>query len=294
MRFGRWARAVYAPRRLDLRATVGPDARAALRIYRPFHRRAALAVRVGAPLLARGIAPRSPPPLDARGLASTVGIDATAAAVMRSSHGGRLVAGLAHDAALTAVVKLGPEGDEGLEREVTALETVRGGPAFRVPTLLHAGRWDGRSLVATRGVAVDRPILDTEEALAVSVALTTGLTGAGPIVHGDFAPWNVLRSGPDVVLVDWEGWRAEPDPLFDLANFVTQRGQLLGLYEPDQAVVQLTAPGSPGWRYLERVGLDPARAPELLIGYLERTAWFSDERGHDYRRAMGEIVRARG
>ena len=103
--------------------------------------------------------------------------------------------------------------------------------------------------------------IDLEEALVVAVALARGSERDGPVVHGDFAPWNLLRTPDGVGLVDWESSRFELDPLYDLAHFVTSKGALLSSHQPADAVRLLTAEASPGWRYLEALDCDPRPRP---------------------------------
>jgi hypothetical protein len=40
--------------------------------------------------------------------------------------------------------------------------------------------------------------------------------------HGDFAPWNLLRTESGWGLIDWESFRAEAPPFYDLFHFLLQ------------------------------------------------------------------------
>ncbi len=211
----------------------------------------------------------------------------------RSTADSRYVIGLAAAGELRAFLKVGPLTDVGLRREAEVLDRWRGRAVPPgVPTLRWAGEWEGQLVVATDAVAGRRRRdLDVEQVLPMVNQLTTGGVSRMPRVHGDLAPWNVVVTPSGPVLVDWEESRDQPEPMFDLAHFVTQQGALLHRFGPATAVRLLTEPGSAGWRHLEAVGVAPADAPELLRSYLDRTKRFSTPSSDRYRRSMREALR---
>lgn len=284
-----------APRRLELWATPGPAGAAAARVlYQPRRPRARIAHAVLARSLAR-LQPVSSLPGDLEAtLAAVVQLasveyDAAAAVHVRASN--RWLFALRSGARGGTFVKLGRAGDAGLAREASALAQLATRPAIRVPRLAWHGEHDGFFAVATELVVRRSPRAeaDLEDALALACRLAT--TERGFVVHGDFAPWNLVPVDGDVALVDWEASRFEEDPLYDLAHYVTRRGALLGAWSPRGAVERLTARGSVGWRCLERTGQDPGAAPEHVARYLragERRA--SSSEVVRYESAMAEIV----
>jgi hypothetical protein len=294
----RWTKGLLAPERLRLRATTGPaGARAALLLYQQRrHPMLASAASRGRSLaLSHGIGRRCGPPVDGFDeLCELLGVAPAGAAAIHSWFADRLVIyiiGLRG----SVVLKVGPRLDAGLAKEAELLDSLGGaaGP-IRVPAVRWHGVWHENFVLATEAITLGdgRGDLGLEEAADIATALSLGSPGVGPLVHGDLTPWNALRTPSGVALVDWERGRMKREPLFDLAHFVVTCGALLRRDQPARAVAQLTAPGSPGWRHLVSLGLDPLTAPSLLQDYLERTR-DDNEAGREYRRALlGELQAA--
>ena len=286
----RWFNAPVAPRRVELCANrrSGPAVRA---IYRPMRFRSRLAVPINSMMMALGVGRATVEPLaHIDELRTLAGVPTARMASIRSSCGDRLVIGLADGRRLQAVVKVGPPRDERLSNEASALRALAGladsGAPFAVPRLRWSGLWRDRTVLVTDAAPGRRAPRRVDDVVDLAVHLAHGAGGIGPIVHGDFTAWNVLTDGRGAVVVDWERMTSGFDPLFDLAHFVTQLGSLARRFRPARAVAYLTAVGSPGWRYLEAVGVDPARAPTLTATYLDRTLHFGGPTGAAYRRAM--------
>jgi hypothetical protein len=272
----RWNKALLVPRRFSLTATAGLAGVAAIHeLYRPRRPAARLACAFTLAGARRGLG-MGASVLDGRlsELFGLLGVAPDGGALMRSKRSDRLILALTEGGRLSVVVKLASPDDTAVAREADALRRLRGEVAGALlPELRWSGRWRDRLVVATEAlVSSDNARdVDLEQATEVAVALARGSETYGPIVHGDLAPWNMLQTSAGVALVDWESSRIEADPLFDLSHFVVSTGALLGWHRPPQAVAALTAEGSAGWRYLERLDLDPRRAPQLLDGYLQRT-----------------------
>jgi len=267
-----WLRTPIAPTRLALSMQRTRASIPALEIYRPHRRRARVAARVNAALASRGIGRRVPEPVPGLAeLAREAEIAYDGVAAFRSSMPGRYVVGFARGGRLRHVAKIGAASDEGLRREGEALQLLNGAvlPA-RVPRLTWRGEWRGRRVVVTEALAgASLAELDLSSVADLCTALCTGIDGR-PLVHGDLAPWNLLRGADGAYLLDWEEYREAFEPLYDLTHYVIRSGALLGRFSPQRSFEVLTSPGSPGWRHLESLRLDPASALERVRAYLDR------------------------
>jgi hypothetical protein len=202
--------------------------------------------------------------------------------VSRANHPGRFL-GLVFDreGRSTAFVKVARDtmGLRALEAERAALESFRGflsAPLLAPEILDHADgvlvfgpvHWYPRS----------RPWRLPE---TVSFALgsffrrTAGEGGALGAAHGDFAPWNLLRTDEGWALVDWEGFRGSAPPFFDLFHYLVQSNSELHRPSARSIIYGLHRNGWIGGviaAYAEGAGLDVRMAPPSLRAYLETTA----------------------
>jgi hypothetical protein len=241
---------------------------------------------------AAGIGPSadSPDPeltelMESLGLGSPLG-----AVAMRSSRPGRWIFGV-RTGSLRTVIKVGPANDEGLQNEMDFLQELGNTPLpFGVPAIIWAGAWHDRLVLATRLVSPRtkrRPLID--DIASICTVLVRGDQTSGSIVHGDVAPWNVLQTRDQKIVIDWEQARRDRRPLWDLSHYVLQQGALVGHCSPVHAVELLTAPGSPGWRHVTDVGETPSAAHELLLRYLNSPPP-SDPRAVRYRDEVRRIL----
>ena len=286
-----WKKGLLVPKRFELSATPGRSGAIAFRsLYRPRRLRARVATAISVFAVTHSIGRASAGPGDAAAeLCALVGVAPDGGAQIRSRKSGRTTFGLTEHGRLCVVVKVAPDGDPVLAHESEALQRLHGAiPGVLVPAVRWVGPWRGHLAMATEALAStpDGRDIDLEEALGIAIALARGSERHGPVVHGDFAPWNLLRTPDGIALVDWESSRFELDPLYDLAHFVTSKGVLLGSHEPADAVRLLTAEASPGWRYLEALAVDPRRAPHDVRRYLERTLARGTPTTRHYRQAM--------
>jgi aminoglycoside phosphotransferase (APT) family kinase protein len=138
--------------------------------------------------------------------------------------------------------------------------------------LRWAGEWRDWYVVATDALPRLHSArrITVDDAADIAVALARGIGEIGPVVHGDFASWNLLATGSGLALLDWEWSKEGFDPMVDLAHFVIQEGALLHRYAPEHAKRLLIDRASPGWRYCEQVGVSPRSAPGLVRNVLER------------------------
>lgn len=290
-----WKKGLLVPRRFELSATPGRSGAIAFRsLYRPRRLRARAATAISLFAMTHGIGWAAADPGDsARELCELVGVAPDGGARVRSRGSGRATFGLTEHGRLRVVVKVAPDRDPALVHENEALQRLHGAiPGVVLPAVRWVGPWRGQLAMATDALALtpDRRDIDLDEALGIAIALARGSERHGPVVHGDFAPWNLLRTPDGIALVDWESSRFELDPLYDLSHFVTSKGSLLGSHEPADAVRLLTTEASPGWRYLEALGADPRHAPQNVRRYLERTAQGGTPTTRRYRKAMIELL----
>ena len=145
-------------------------------------------------------------------------------------------------------------------------------PPVQVPALRWHGVWRDHLVVATEtfGSIENGRDVDIDEAVQICNALVRGWAGVGPLVHGDFSPWNVFHTSTGLALIDWESSALRIAPLFDITHFVVAVGALLRRYSPNRAIALLLKPGSPGWRHLEAVGTDPQNGAVLLQRWLSQ------------------------
>jgi thymidylate kinase len=260
-------------------------ARRALSIYQPFSLRgrfgweaARLVARSGAlRLLPRG---EAPPRAVREALAPHLPPRSTFALAETYYLPGRFVAVIVDErGASRAVAKIATEekGRDGLDREAEALESL-GGPLLPAP--LSAPRVLARGdhvllLEAVEWVPRRRPWrLPEEVAWALGGFFRAGAQRAGADhgpAHGDFAPWNLLRTRDGWVVVDWEEALDAAPPFFDLFHHVMQSHFLLG--RPSQPEL-LAGLDRKGWvasaisAYSAGAEISPDEARDNFVAYL--------------------------
>lgn len=260
----RWAEAPFSRRKRDVRATVGPGGAAALALPVSTNWAGRTALALNQALVIRGAAPPTVAPVDdLAALCVEIGIDPGGLAAFSSPERGRIMVAVASDDGLRGVLKIGSLDDVGLRREAEALERVQPPEGtFEVPVLLWQGAWGGQFVLAMAAIEHHGIPRVTDEGVAeLCVHLHRADGAGGPVVHGDLAPWNLLATTRCLAVVDWEHVRFEADPMSDLAHFMVQHGARLRC-DPADTAARLTAPGSPGWRYLEAIGVPPEQAAE--------------------------------
>jgi hypothetical protein len=200
----------------------------------------------------------------------------------RSSHAGRYLAllidrqGRCHGLAKVAVAAAAAPA---LDREATWIETLTPllAPPLAAPRvlahepgllLLEAVRWRPRAHPWQ---------LDDEVAYALGSFFRAGARrydgqGLRGPVHGDFAPWNLLRTGNGWTLVDWEAADLAAPPFFDLFHYLVQGHALLA--NPSRRALLAGVLGGRGWiansirAYADGSGVAATEAPRLFEDYL--------------------------
>ena len=278
---GRWVAVPRGAPRWVLPTAPRRVARGGLGVYQPINLRArsawGAARAVAASGLLRWVPSGAAPPAEvAAAMAPFLGPDATLA-VARTNHPGRwiaLVVGPGGERRAVGKVATDPEARLGLAREAEALERFGGclEAPLQAPAILGLGEG-----VLVFEVASFRPRLRPWR-LSTDVARAAGrfARGAGgALAHGDFAPWNLLRSDGRWVLIDWEYVRTDAPPFYDLWHHLVASHVLLG--RPSERAL-LAGASAPGWvgeavgAYAEGAGRAPEECLRWLPAYLERSA----------------------
>jgi Phosphotransferase enzyme family len=273
---------------------------AALYAYHPCTSKARLAWEAARRFAGLGgfhLVPRrgAPPPIVTKRLAAYLPPGATIA-VAESDHPGRLVAlivGESGDCHGLAKIATHSEGQIALDNEARAL----GSLAKLLPPPLSAPRLLARDtglllLEPVRWVPRRRPwVLPDEVARAMGAFF--GANGDGEQLgrtHGDFAPWNLLKTERGWVLVDWEEARDSDRPFFDLFHYVFMAHQNLAAFSRKDFLDGLEGKGRIGRAiaaYAESADLRNLDLRELLIFYLrsssQRLNLASPDGRSDYR-----------
>jgi len=299
------------PRRSSPRWSLprGPAAtsRAALLIYQPVTlrgragwelARAAAAVG-GFRLFPRG----SAPPPEVRSALARHLLPGSAVAVARANRAGRYVALVMDDhGSPYAVAKVATDERDrrALEKEAEGLEHIAKllGEPLSAPRildrhqgilLLEAVPWSPRARPWT---------LPEEVAWALGEFFRAGAPGDDRrgAAHGDFAPWNLLRSGRRWVLLDWEEASRDEPAFFDILHYLVQSHSLLGRPSLRSLMEGIAGKGSVGrviLAYADAAGLDPRDAGGFLTPYLRQTEARFNPNARDGRAALAARGRLR-
>ena len=279
-------------------------ATAALRVYHPVTRRATLGWRLARVVARFGgfrLLARHPRPDIVRVLADALPADtifavanaqrAQRASVLALDPTGRPIAVAKVAADPVGRQRIVQEGDIG-ERLRLALPAPLCGPR-----LLASG--DGYLLYE----AVDWVTRSRAWELPEDVAFAMGrFHAAGRVdgvdagyTHGDFAPWNLLRTATGWSLVDWADARDDGPAFFDPLHYLVQSHALLGRPSRDEILDGVRGEGPVAAilaAYARGAGLDTTDLPTRLADYL-------DSSEHSVRRArlrikVSDLVQERG
>jgi hypothetical protein len=204
-------------------------------------------------------------------------------AVARANHPSRFLALLLDGSfTCTGVAKMAfdDKGRDALHSEADAIESAKTAlPAPVRPPRVHATA-DG--LLFLEPVAwlprVTSWRLPGEVAYAVgaySRAAAREGTDASA-AHGDFAPWNLLRTKDGWVLLDWEHSSGSKPPFFDLWHYLMQAHSLLG--RPNKRTLAEGMREGRGWvgialaQYARGCGRRPEEAIDHFDAYISASA----------------------
>ncbi|MDQ4058515.1 MAG: phosphotransferase [Actinomycetota bacterium] len=278
--------AVNLPRTGDPRWVLprgsAPVAAAGLRVYHPVTLKGILGWQLGRGLARLGVfkllpAGQSPPDAVNEAVEKWVPSGGSVA-VARANHPGRYVAlVLAGDGSAVAAAKIASDGKgvAALEREAVNLRELGAHlrPPLVAPRLIEASN----GLLVLEAVSWSprpRPWhLPEDVAAALGAFFINGRDSSqsGGASHGDFAPWNLLRSDGKWVVLDWESAGSQGAPWQDLWHYVVQGHALLK--RPTTRAIRRGLDGE-GWvgaamrAYASAAGLPLSGASEALMSYL--------------------------
>jgi glycosyltransferase involved in cell wall biosynthesis len=287
-----WSAPWGYPTRIGLRVTSDIRPRDALSIYPPQKRTAIIRNRVAATGVAIGLgAAVDEPPVPIHEILSQLKMSHNGIAAMRSSRGGRWILGIEQAGELAVVAKCGPLSDVGLRNEAQALSLLSGGSRpFHIPELIYSGEIDDAFVVIVKSASHHKRSshLDVDKAASIATTLTLGIDPLGPIVHGDFAEWNLIWSGDGVTVIDWEAWHVGRAPLWDLSHYVVQHAALVRNVTVTDVIETLTSRGSVGVRHLCEIGEPAESARGHLRSYLEQA--LRNDAGASFRAELLKAV----
>jgi hypothetical protein len=262
-------------------------ARSALRLMAPSKRSSRLFLRAGevaAGLGAMRLLPRRGLPVEvSQALARHLPPDCTVAAA-RAVHPGRYHAlVLERSGAPAAIAKIVSDdlGRARLRAEASALTDRASGleKPLRAPSVIAA---DDEILVLEWVPHVRRRqpwVLPEEVAHALGAFFASGAVGEGPAMrgpaHGDTAPWNLLHSGAEWVLVDWEVSLDDAPPFFDVYHYLVQAHAFLGRPGRDELLRGIRGDGWIGRviaAYADGAGVPLSLADVSFERYLSHTS----------------------
>ncbi|MFI2432285.1 phosphotransferase [Streptomyces sp. NPDC018693] len=282
-------------RRVGLRTTGGRDAAAAARIIdRPSRRIGRCAALLDQIAVRMRVGPRVADPLaDVEPFLHRFLRDADGAAFVNSSMPGRCVIALSTAGKPSYVLKIGNTDDHQLRNEGEFLTKVSGMRLpFKVPELVYADSQGEHCVVVTRAWMQARRAgpLSRSELLGITEVLGAAGTGVRPLVHGDLAPWNVLRTPGGIGVIDWETATFADQPLRDLVHYLVQAGAIMRWTDVSTVVRELTHPRGMVGELAGRLGVPRSRVPEALHTYFATSPPVHVRRVRRFRESVAAAV----
>ncbi len=210
-------------------------------------------------------------------------------AVARANHAGRCVALLlARDGTSVAMAKIASseDGIAALEREADNITKL----TDRLPAPLVAPKvLETRPGLLVLDVVHWSPRLrpwrlPEDVARAIGIFSNPETSADDGASHGDFAPWNLLKSGTEWVLIDWEDASERGHTWHDFWHYIVQGHALLN--RPTVSTIRRGLRGR-GWvgsaieAYSDGAGISPIGATDALVSYLRTSTANLDPHTHD-------------
>jgi thymidylate kinase len=281
------------PSRRSSRWTIprGPKgtAGACLRIYHPVTTRGRLtweAARLGTAVGGLRLLPRAEaPPRSVRQILAPHIPSRGTLAASRANHEGRYIALIIDsDGRCSGVAKVATDDDGAakLEKEGASIERFRGHlhPPLVAPTILE--RSSGLLLLEAvswrprwRAWRLDEDVAGAMGAFFRSSRIRADDPDVVGAAHGDWAPWNMLRTADGWVLIDWEEATDAAPPFHDLCHYLVQSHALLG--RPALPELLRGFQHGDGWvgralrSYAREADVRPTDAESFLVSYLQAT-----------------------
>jgi Phosphotransferase enzyme family len=256
-------------------------ARASLLVYQPLLPRAYVAwhlTRLAAGLGALKLTPRADvPPRNVRQLIAPYLRQGGSFALSKGNGPGRFSALLfdgQHNPYAWAKLRTDSSGVEELALEGNAIR--RFGPQLPSPLYAPDVLDEAEGILLLRFLpwqARRRPwLMDVDVATALGGFFRRGVaSGSFGFVHGDCAPWNLLRTSSGWCLVDWEMAVDDGPPFFDLFHYLFRSHALLGRPDERELLEGLTGNGWIGdlvKAYARGAGVNTRDVPERFHSYL--------------------------
>ena len=186
-------------------------------------------------------------------------------ALLTSNHPGRYSAKLLDEAGRShgiAKIATDLDGREALAAEAAALRAF--GPLLEQPLRAPSVLGEGPGVLVVEDVKWKlrrKPwLLPSEIAASLGSLYAASADGHSGVIHGDFAPWNLLETDRGWVLIDWESARLAAAPFFDVFHYMTQAHALLSAISAVDVISSLDGRGP----YASAIGAFAVRAGEPM------------------------------
>jgi Phosphotransferase enzyme family len=268
-----------------LSSKLGTGAGNSLPVYRPVSLKALLGWQLAHTGVQAGIYrvfPRTTIPDEVQEALATLRIQGEIAALARTNHEQRWIALILSSSGPHSVAKIALDQRDAALLDMEHEKLRHFGrflsPPIREPRVIH---YEHGALVLE--AVMSRPHL-TSSVLPPQVAGSLGgffsalneahSPPATGLVHGDFAPWNLLRHEDEWVLIDWESVATEQSPFLDLIHYHVQSYIHLGRPSLRSLIAGFSGTGrlSDSIRaYAEKAGHPPSAAKRYLHEYVRST-----------------------
>lgn len=244
-------------------------------IYRPFQYRARAAIRAGWGLHRSGVTRRLEFSLAMCGLPGSVLGDWDDLALVDSPARNRILLATSNRGVVQRILKIAPSQPSyisNLMNEAELLRKLLHDPpeGLLFPEIVDFVQSKTHQVLITKAVRTTKAT-GSEAINWDAILATLAILHRKDLVHGDFAPWNLLPSHLTLVLLDWEHGRVGRAPFYDLTHYILQNAILLGRYTPGECARLLMAPGGPGQVLAIKLELDSEEVRRGAAAYLALT-----------------------